>query len=274
MKKVCVITGGGSGIGFAAAKEMIKENYHVILVGRNAAKLENAVKELENLGGSADVFSCDVSDRAACFKLAKYAAETGEVKAVLHIAGMSPHMGDAEKIMKANALGTVNINDAFYPVIAKGGCLIDTSSTSSYMSPSFIMPKKAYKLAYTDRDKFMKKMMARVHLFPKKVQTGVSYGISKHFCIWFAKADAKRFAQKGARVLSVTPGNFETPLGSLEQEEASKYLKFAAVQRNGLPEEIGPLYAYLCDERLGYLTGTDILCDGGCIAGGASAFSR
>ena len=41
MKKVCVITGGGSGIGFAAAKEMIKENYHVILVGRNAAKLEN-----------------------------------------------------------------------------------------------------------------------------------------------------------------------------------------------------------------------------------------
>lgn len=107
--------------------------------------------------------------------------------------------------MKANALGTVNINDAFYPVIAKGGCLIDTSSTSAYMSPSFIMPKKAYKLAYTDRDKFMKKMMARVHLFPKKVQTGVSYGISKHFCIWFAKADAKRFAQKGARVLSVTP---------------------------------------------------------------------
>ncbi len=274
MKKVCVITGGGSGIGFAAAKEMIKENYYVILVGRNADKLKNAVRELEEMGGEAEGFSCDVSDREGCFKLAKYAGSLGEVKAVLHIAGMSPHMGDAEKIMQANAMGTVNINDAFYGVIAKGGCIIDTSSTSAYMSPGFIMPKKAYKFAYTDKDKFMKKMMARVHLFPKKVQTGVAYGISKHFCIWFAKEDAKRFALKGARVLSVTPGNFETPLGSLEQEEASKYLKFAAIKRNGLPEEIGPLYAHLVDERLGYLTGTDILCDGGCIAGGASAFSR
>ena len=274
MKKVCVVTGGGSGIGFAAAKEAAKKGYYVMIVGRNEKKLAGAVEELRKDGCEAEAYSCDVSDREHCFALARHAAECGAVKAVLHIAGMSPHMGDAEKIMKANALGTVNINDAFYPVIAKGGCLIDTSSTSSYMSPSFIMPKKAYKLAYTDRDKFMKKMMARVHLFPKKVQTGVSYGISKHFCIWFAKADAKRFAQKGARVLSVTPGNFETPLGSLEQEEASKYLKFAAVQRNGLPEEIGPLYAHLCDERLGYLTGTDILCDGGCIAGGASAFSR
>ena len=69
-------------------------------------------------------------------------------------------------------------------------------------------------------------------------------------------------------MLSITPGNFETPLGNLEKEEASTYLKFAAIKRNGRPEEIA-----LIDERLSYLTGTDILCDGGCIAGGASAFA-
>lgn len=79
-------------------------------------------------------------------------------------------------------------------------------------------------------------------------------------------ATAKEVA-KNARVLSITPGNFETPLGNLEKEEASIYLKFAAVKRNGRPEEIAPLYAALIDERLSYLTGTDILCDGGCIAG-------
>ncbi len=81
-------------------------------------------------------------------------------------------------------------------------------------------------------------------------------------------------AGKNARVLSITPGNFETPLGNLEKEEASTYLKFAAIKRNGRPEEIAPLYVALIDERLSYLTGTDILCDGGCIAGGASAFAR
>lgn len=115
--------------------------------------------------------------------------------------------------------------------------------------------------------------MKRVNLFPKKTREGVAYNISKHFTIWFAKQDAARFAEKKARVLSITPGNFETPLGALE-EEASTYLKFAAVKRNGRPEEIAPLYVALVDERMGYLTGADILCDGGCIAGGASAFAR
>ena len=74
-------------------------------------------------GCEAEAYSCDVSDREHCFALARHAAECGAVKAVLHIAGMSPHMGDAEKIMQANALGTVNINDAFFEVIAEGGCV-------------------------------------------------------------------------------------------------------------------------------------------------------
>ncbi|HJD20349.1 MAG TPA: hypothetical protein H9915_00860 [Candidatus Gemmiger faecigallinarum] len=47
---------------------------------------------------------------------------------VLHIAGMSPHTGDAGMILRGNALGTVHIHNAFYPVIAPGGCLVDTAS--------------------------------------------------------------------------------------------------------------------------------------------------
>ena len=274
MKRVCVVTGGGSGIGFAAAKEAAEKGYYVILVGRNKKKLEKAVENLQLAGYEAKAFGCDVSDREACFALARHAAECGEVKAVLHIAGMSPHMGDAEKIMQVNAMGTVNINDAFFEVIAEGGCVIDTSSTSAYMAPSFIMPKRIYPLSRVNRKLFMEKIMKRVKMFPKKTREGVAYSISKHFTIWFAKQDAARFAEKKARVLSITPGNFETPLGALEQEEASAYLKFAAVKRNGRPEEIAPLYVALLDERMGYLTGTDILCDGGCIAGGASAFAR
>lgn len=274
MKKVCVVIGGGSGIGFAAAKEAAKKGYYVMIVGRNEKKLAGAVEELRKDGCEAEAYSCDVSDREHCFALARHAAECGAVKAVLHIAGMSPHMGDAEKIMQANALGTVNINDAFFEVIAEGGCVIDTSSTSAYMAPSFIMPKRVYPLACTDRKLFMDKMMKKVKMFPRKTREGVAYSMSKHFTIWFAKQDAARFAGKNARVLSITPGNFETPLGNLEKEEASTYLKFAAIKRNGRPEEIAPLYVALIDERLSYLTGTDILCDGGCIAGGASAFAR
>lgn len=164
-------------------KEAAKKGYYVMIVGRNEKKLAGAVEELRKDGCEAEAYSCDVSDREHCFALARHAAECGAVKAVLHIAGMSPHMGDAEKIMQANALGTVNINDAFFEVIAEGGCVIDTSSTSAYMAPSFIMPKRVYPLACTDRKLFMDKMMKKVKMFPRKTREGVAYSMSKHFTI-------------------------------------------------------------------------------------------
>ena len=63
-------------------------------------------------------------------------------------------------------------------------------------------------------------------------------------------------------------------MGRLEEDEAGTYLKFNAIRRCGRPEEIAALYEELSNERLGYLTGADIICDGGCIASGATAFSR
>ena len=274
MKPVCVITGGGSGMGRATAKLVGETGYHVILVGRTTSKLEKVVEELTQAGYEAESFSCDLADRSACEKLALYAANRGPVKALLHIAGMSPHMGSAEAILRANALGTININDAFYPIMVSGGCVIDTSSMSAYLAPGFIMPKHSYPLARTDREKFLKKMMTRINLMPKKARAGVAYSISKHFVIWFAKADAARFGAKGIRCLSVTPGNFDTPMGQLESAAAQTFTSHSALKRNGRPEEIAALYALLLDERLGYLTGTDLVMDGGVIASGVSGLSR
>ncbi len=274
MKSVCVITGGGSGIGFATAKIMGEEGYYVILVGRTAKKLETAVSELQTLGIEAEAFSCDISNRESTNLLANTALERGEVKTVIHAAGMSPHMGDAQHIMEANALGTINVNDAFYEVMHDGGCIIDTSSIAAYLTPQIIMPKHCYRLSRIDRDKFMKQMMRRVNIFPQKVRSGVAYGISKNFVIWFAKTDAARFGEKGVRVLSITPGNFDTPMGELEKDEAMTYLQYNAIKRLGQPEEIARLYAALADDRMGYLTGTDILCDGGCVASGCNPLKR
>ena len=172
MKPVCVITGGGSGMGRATAKLVCEAGYHVILVGRTAAKLESAVAELTKAGHEAEAFACDLSDRASCEKLARHAVERGQVKALLHIAGMSPHMGSPEAILRANALGTVNINDAFYPVMAPGGCVIDTSSMSAYLSPSFIMPKRVYPLARTNPEKFFPRSYCHTPVSTSLTSTG------------------------------------------------------------------------------------------------------
>ncbi len=149
MKNVCVITGGGSGMGFAAAK-LIGKDYHVIICGRSIKKLDAAVLELENEGIEVEAFPLDVSNFSDVENLAQYAKKLGKVSAVIHAAGMSPHMGEAVKIMEANALGTININNAFYKVMEDEGCIIDVSSMSAYLTPKIIMPVRLYKYSVKD----------------------------------------------------------------------------------------------------------------------------
>ena len=269
MKKVCVITGGGSGMGLATAKVMGKD-HALILVGRNKTKLEKAIAGLKKDGIEAEAFACDIADRDAVEHLAAFAAARGDIAAVIHSAGMSPHMGDAEAILATNALGTIHINEAFYKVMEARSCLIDVSSMASYMAPKIVLPSWLYKQSRVDHDKFMHNMMRWINLFPKQYRAYLAYVISKHFVIWYAKTDAARFGEKGSRVLSVSPGFFKTPMGDLEKDMSSGYIQFCAIKRLGRVEEIANLLRFCASPQAGYLTGVDILCDGGCIASGVT----
>ncbi|HPF52228.1 MAG TPA: SDR family oxidoreductase [Draconibacterium sp.] len=273
MKQVCVITGGGSGIGLAAAKLLGKE-FYIIIAGRTLKKLESALYELWDEGISAEIYVCDIANRESVNQLAAYAKQTGKVSAVINAAGMSPNMGEARTIMEANALGTINVNEAFLEVMEEGSCLIDVSSMSGYMVPSLLLPNSKYKFSRMDKDLFMKKMMARVNIFPRKFRSGISYGISKNFVIWYAKTDAVRFGEKGIRVLSISPGSFETPMGELEKDSTEEYTKLSAIKRPGKVEEIASLFQFCISGKASYLTGIDILCDGGCVASGVNPLKR
>jgi NAD(P)-dependent dehydrogenase (short-subunit alcohol dehydrogenase family) len=265
MEGICVITGGGSGLGLETARVM-GGRYQVIIVDISKDRLAAAVQALGRQGVPAEARDCDVTDAASVKRLAEYAGKKGKVKAVIHAAGISPHMGGPEKILKVNAVGTVNINNAFYEVMEAGSCLIDVASMAAYLAPGFIFPKRTYPLCRGDMNKFYKKMMRRINLFPKKQRSGLAYCISKNFVVWLAKKDADRFGKKGIRIISVSPGNFETPMGEIERKEAEPMLAQCAIKRYGKPGEIAHLFAMCADERLGYLTGTDILVDGGLVA--------
>lgn len=260
-------------MGLAAAR-LMGQNYYIIICGRNVMKLESAVEALRQQGIEAEAFPCDVSDYKSVEKLASYAKAKGRVAAVIHAAGMSPHMGEAKTIVEVNALGTIYMNNAFYKVMEEGSCIIDVASMSAYLTPKIVMPVRNYKYSIDNPSYFIKKIMKRVNIFPKKVQKGVAYGISKHFVIWFAKQDAARFGRKGVRVISISPGNFETPMGELEKEEADTYTKYSALKRFGHVEEIAGLFAFCSSNEAGYLTGVDILCDGGLVASGINPLLR
>ena len=263
MKDVLVVTGGGSGMGLEAAKFTPKEKI-VVISGRTVSKLENAVKELKELGIEAYPFACDTSKRDSVKALAEYCASLGNVKNVINAAGVSPAMNvTPEAIMRINALGTVYVNQEFSKVMKPGSVIIDISSNSAYQLPSFMIPKKLYTLADQDEEAFVTKMIKKTWMVKDPyLKNGMAYGFSKNFVCWYAQKCAYEYGLKGIRVASLSPGLIATGMGNLEKENGGFLIKFACEERMGKPEELGYAIATLADERNGYLAGVDLLCGG------------
>lgn len=267
MKTVCVITGGGSGMGLAAAKCMPKEKI-IVVTGRTLSKLEKAVSELQELGYEAYAKTCDTSSREDVRALAEFAASLGTIKNVINSAGLSPAMAKPEQIMRVNALGTVYVNQEFSRLMTEGGVIVDVSSNSAYLLPDFLASKKTFALAETDEALFLKKILKMSSLLKDEYKSsGLAYGLSKKFVIWYAAKCAFEYGSRGIRVVSLSPGLIATDMGNLEAEEGGSLLNTTAEKRMGKPEELGYALATLADERNGYLAGVDVLVDGGSIIG-------
>ena len=268
MSKVCVVTGGGSGMGLSAAKFMPKDRI-IVVSGRTESKLTKAVEQLREAGFEAYAKACDTSKRDSVKALAEYAASLGPITNVIHAAGVSPAMkGTMENILRINALGTVYVNQEFSQKMNKGSVIVDIASMSAYSTPNFMIPKKAYPLAETDEALFLKKILKLSALTKDEYQKkGLIYALSKNFVTWYAAKCAFDYGSKGIRVVSLSPGLIATDMGNLESEHGGGMLAFSCEGRMGTPEELGFAIATLADERNGYLAGVDILCDGGTIRG-------
>lgn len=265
MKDICVITGGGSGMGLETAKILGKKQ-HIILVGRTVSKLENAVNELKALDAEVEAFPCDAGNRESVKKLVDYASSKGNVKTVVHAAGVSPHMADAEKIFTINAMGTINIDEEFGKIMKEGSCILNVSSMSAYMLPESRTPKQVYQLSLTDVNAFQGAINQMIASVPEQQRTGMAYTMSKNFVVWYTTKMAIKYGKKGIRIVSISPGTFKTPMGEVEGEEAASFALQGALGRLGEPEEIAKMMVFMVSDECSYLTGVDILYDGGSIA--------
>jgi NAD(P)-dependent dehydrogenase (short-subunit alcohol dehydrogenase family) len=129
------------------------------------------------------------------------------------------------------------------------------------------VPKRRYKRSLDDPERLYTELRAVCNLIPHQLRPQLAYVLSKNFVIWYSKVIAAKFGTKGARVLSVSPGSFDTPMGRLEEGAGAGALaQLGALKRFGRPAEIAELLAFCASGKPGYLTGTDIICDGGVMA--------
>ena len=152
-----------------------------------------------------------------------------------------------------------------------GGCICDVASCSAYTMPKILIPEKFYYYALRDENLFLEKMIKRCKLLGKEKASQIAYCLSKNFVIWYVKNSAYKYAkEKNIRVVSVSPGFVNTPMTVKEANEPGTQLclHYSGFDRGAKTEEIGYLISSVINPQNGYLTGTDILVDGGTTSAG------
>lgn len=264
MRKVSVITGGAGGMGVATAK-VVGRDHAVLLCDVRQDRLDIAAAALKDL--DLTVINADVTDPDAVDRLFDAAAAVGPIASVIHAAGVSPSMGEADYVMRTNAIGTLNVNEAFYGVAPEGAAIVNVASMAAHLLPEELVPVGKFPVALREADSFLADMAAVCEPMPAEVRSGIAYAVSKAFVRWYSSSQAERFNGRGLRIVSVSPGSIDTEMGRLEEQAgAGALVADAAVPRWGKPEEMAELLAFCASAKAGYLTGTDILNDGGVVA--------
>ena len=263
MTDVTVVVGSGS-IGQEIARR-VSTGRHVVLGDLKRENAEQAATVLERAGYSATATTVDVSDRESVRALIRTATGLGAVKALIQAAGVSPSQAPVEAILKVDLYGTAMLLEEFGEVIAPGGSAVVISSQSGYRLPALTADEDAL-LATTPADKLL-----ALPLLKAVRDTLHAYQISKRCNSLRVRGEAPRWGARGARVNAISPGIIITPLAweELNGERAAFYRDMLArspAGRAGTPDEVAALAALIMGPEGGYITGSDVLIDGGATA--------
>ncbi len=244
--KVALITGGSMGLGKATAALFVEEGASVVITGRNEERLKQAATEI---GQGCDYLVSDVSKEEDCKAAVDYVIDKyGRIDILFNNAGVlevaNTHETSTETwdyIFDINVKGTFWMSKYTIPhMLERGkGCIVNNSSV----------------------------------LGLKAVPGLAAYNASKGAVTQLTRSMALEYADKGIRVNAICPGTIVTPmveglLDTFEDRKAGEELfkSFHPIGRLGRPEEIAHAVLFLCDDNVGFMTGTMLSVDGGWIA--------
>jgi NAD(P)-dependent dehydrogenase (short-subunit alcohol dehydrogenase family) len=229
-----VVIGGGSGIGQAVAQ---------ILSGRTVVA-DRARTEIK----------CDLTDVSSLTSLAR---DVDELDALVVTAGVSPAMADARTIFDVDLAGVARVLDAFDHLVRPGVVAVCVASMAGHLG------------SWTDEilqalDEPLSCVDAGLTDDP-----ATAYILAKLGVLRLVRRTARSWGARGARIVSVSPGVIDTPMGRLEladTEGTRAIVDASALGRAGRADEIASVIRFLCSGEASYITGTDVLVDGGSVA--------
>ncbi len=263
---VVVVIGVG-GMGEAIARRQ-GPGRHVVLADFNAETLERVAAGLRGDGYEVTARTVDVADHASVAALADAAAALGPVTQVAHTAGLSPVQASVEAIVRVDLAGVAYSLAEFGRVVAPGGAGVVIASMAGTMALGRFPAEMEAALALTPAEE----LLALPFLQPGAVpDPGAAYGIAKRGNQVRVHAASLAWGARGARVNTVSPGIISTPMGQEELAGQSgammrAMVEASAMRRLGTPADIAAVVAFLLGPESSFVTGTDVLVDGGVVA--------
>lgn len=240
--RVALITGASRGLGKAMALSLAQAGIRVALVARDVAQLSAVSEEARKLGAEAEVFRADIADEAQVLQLEQdVIRKFGPVDILINNAGINIRKFCVEyTLAEWNSVLTTNLTSVFL------------------MCRSFVphMKGRGY-----GRIVNITSIMAHISL-PQRT----AYSASKAGLLGFTKCLALELAREGITVVGISPGPFATEMTEQiinDPAKSEQFMSHTPMRRWGDPKDIGKLALFLCSEDASFITGTDILIDGG-----------
>ena len=231
-----VVIGGASGIGAATVPLLTGPTIVADLAGGDVV--------------------CDITDPPS---LEALVALVDELDALVVTAGVSPVQADVRTVLDVDLRGVANVLAAFDPLVSASTVAVCISSMAAHLAADFV-PEDT--LALLD-DPTAEAVLSASD------DPGLAYAIAKTGVQRLVRQTATAWGPRGARCVSISPGVIDTPMGRAEIESgsgAADLLALGAFARAGDPTEIASVIAFLCSPAASFITGTDILVDGGVVA--------